>query len=245
MPVIAQVQREFGVHPLRQMREIIAGRMSARKIGSNEYYDLRLFDPEHTQSEKHAFLGQGATNVLNDAMSPNQLVPSRYFVNNKLLYTKLLAKLEIPTTTTQALVSKTIYAGKVKALRDEDALYRFLVESAKYPLFGKPFDGSLSVGSVRIDELRGDRLILANGQSLEVEAFAKEVMQRYPNGFLLQSALSSHEKIASIAGQSTACIRVVTVNDGEQIRPIYAVWKLPAPKAMSGNFWQKKAVCLP
>ena len=238
-PIIAQVQREFGVHPLKQMREIVAGRLSARKIGSNEYYDLRLFDPDRSKDEKSAFLGQGATNVMNDAMNPNQLVPMRYLVNNKLLYTELLAKLGIQTTTTQALVSKSIYAGEVTTLRDASAIKDFLLGAAKYPLFGKPFDGSLSIGSVRIKALEGGRLELTNGRSLDIEDFANEVIQRYPNGYLVQSALQSHAKIAEIAGQATACIRIVTVNDGEEIRPLYAVWKLPAPQAMSDNFWQK------
>lgn len=238
VPVIAQVQRDYGVHPLRQIREILAGRWSARRVGSNEYYDLRLFDPEYSQAEKQAFLGQGAVNVLNDAMNPGPLVPLRNLLNNKLLYTALLAKLGLRTTHTQALVSQSTYAGEVPTLRDSESIQGFLRDQARYPLFGKPIDGSLSAGSVRITSKTGEDLHLANGTTKTITAFADEVMQRYPNGFLFQSALSSHDRIAEMAGPSTACVRVVTVNDGAGIRPAYAVWKLPAPQAMSDNFWQ-------
>lgn len=236
--MIARVTRDHGVHPLRQMREIFAMRGGRQKLGSNEYYSLRLYDPALSKEEKRAFLGQGGTNVLNKLMNPRLAVPTRSFVGNKLLYTQLLQQLGIATAETQAMVSAYLSAGRVRMLRDADALEDFLRGDALYPLFGKPYFGSLSEGSVRIEARDGDTLWLGNGKTCGLASFASEVTTRYKGGFLLQSALDPHVEMARIAGRAIGCVRVLTANDGSGPVPVYAVWKLPAPTAMSDNFWQ-------
>lgn len=237
-PMIARVAKAHGVSPLRQMREIFSMRRGAQKLSGPEYYSLRLFDPSKSSEDKRAFLGQAGVNALNTSMNPPMAVPTRAFVGNKLLYTQLLTQLGIPTAQTQALVSAFRNAGELPVLRDADAVGDFLRTRATYPLFGKPHHGSLSEGSVRIEGCDGDTLRLGNGAQKDVSAFAAEVMERYPGGFLFQKALTPHPDMAHIAGPSIGCVRVVTVNDGNGPKPAYAVWKLPAPDAMSDNFWQ-------
>lgn len=236
--MIAQVMDDHGVHPLRQMREIFAMRGGKQKLGSNEYYSLRLYDPAIPMAQKREFLGQGGTNALNALMNPPIAVPTRSFVGNKLLYTQLLEQLGIPTARTQAMASGHLSAGQVPVLRETDTLAQFLRDRAFYPIFGKPYFGSLSEGSVRIDAWDGDALHLANGKMRDLTDFAAEVMAHYPGGYLLQSALDPHPDMACIAGPAIGCVRVLTANDGSGPKPVYAVWKMPAPAAMSDNFWQ-------
>ncbi len=235
-PVIAQVAKQCGVSPLKQMREIFALRFGARKISGPEYYSLRMFDPD--LAEKSSFVGQVGVNTLNAAMNPPVAVPTRAFVGNKLLYTELLAKLGLGTSTNQALVSTFRSVGALPVLRDAAALAGFLRNDAHYPLFGKPHHGSLSEGSVRLNAIEGDMLSLADGRSLNVDAICKDVMAQYSGGFMLQTALDPHPDMAKIAGMAVGCVRVVTVNDGTGPKAAYALWKLPAPDAMSDNFWQ-------
>ena len=237
-PMIAQVAKEYGVSPFRQMREIFTMRRGAQKLSGPEYYSLRLFDPAKSPEDKRAFLGQAGVNALNASMNPPVAVPTRAFVGNKLLYTQLLTQLGIATPKTQALVSGFRDAGQLPVLRDAAAVATFLRNDATYPLFGKPHHGSLSEGSVRIASRKGDGLRLGNGKVLNVETFAAEVMERFPGGFLFQDALSPDPDMAMIAGAAVGCVRVVTANDGGGPKPAYAVWKLPAPDAMSDNFWQ-------
>ena len=237
-PIIAQVAKTYGVSPLRQMRDIFSMRRGVQKLSGPEYYSLRLFDPARPDAEKRAFLGQAGVNAINARMNPPVAVATRAFVGNKLLYTQLLAQLGIPTAKTQALVSKYRAAGQLPVLRDADAISVYLRDDAIYPLFGKPHHGSLSEGSVRIDARDEDMLRLGNGITQNIDTFAGEVMDRYPGGFLFQSALSPDPLMARIAGPAIGCVRVVTVNDGTGPMPAYAVWKMPAPTAMSDNFWQ-------
>lgn len=237
-PMIAQVAKAYGVSPLRQMRDIFSMRRGVQKLSGPEYYSMRLFDPAKTDAEKRAFLGQAGVNAINARMNPPVAVATRAFVGNKLLYTQLLAQLGIPTAKTQALVSKFRDAGQLPVLRDADAISAYLLDDAVYPLFGKPHHGSLSEGSVRIDARDEDMLRLGNGITQNIDTFAEEVMDRYPGGFLFQSALVPDPVMARIAGPAIGCVRVVTVNDGTGPKPAYAVWKMPAPAAMSDNFWQ-------
>jgi len=237
-PVIAQVAKAYGVSPFRQMRDIFSMRRGAQKLSGPEYYSLRLFDPAKSATDKRAFLGQAGVNALNTSMNPPVAVPTRAFVGNKLLYTQLLTQLGIASARTQALVSGFRDAGRLPVLRDASAVAAFLRDDAIYPLFGKPHHGSLSEGSVRIQARDGDNLRLGNGNSLSIETFVGEVMERYPGGFLFQDALKPDPVMARIAGAAIGCVRVVTTNDGSGPKPAYAVWKLPAPDAMSDNFWQ-------
>lgn len=237
--VIAQVAKTYGVSPLRQMRDIFSMRGGVQKIAGPEYYALRLFDPATPVEEKRAFLGQAGINALNTAMNPPVAVPTRAFVGNKLLYTQLLTQLGLPTARTQALVSGFREAGRMTVLRSAEAISDFLRRDATYPLFGKPHHGSLSEGSVRIAARDDDMIRLGNGVTQNIDTFAAEVMERYRGGFLFQDALDPDPAMAEIAGGAIGCVRVVTTNDGSGPKPAYAVWKLPAPAAMSDNFWQE------
>ncbi|MEM6759252.1 MAG: sugar-transfer associated ATP-grasp domain-containing protein [Pseudomonadota bacterium] len=237
-PVIVQVAKAFGVSPMRQLRESWSMRGGAQKLGSNEYYALRLFHPDMTAAEKRAFAGQKGINALNARLNPPKAVPTRAFVGNKLLYTQLLTQLGLATAETQALVSTHRTAGALRVLRDARALIAFLQHDARFPIFGKPHHGSLSEGTIRINGCKDGEVQIANGTSRSVIEFADEVMTRYPGGFLLQSAIEPHPQMADIAGPAVGCVRVVTVNDGTGPEVAYTCWKLPAPQAMSDNFWQ-------
>ena len=236
--VIAQVAKDFGVHPLRQMKHILSMRMGAQKLGSNEYYDLRIFDPVHDRKARKAFLGQGGINALNLAMNPDSLMETKNFVGNKMAYTHHLNESGIASTVTQAFVSADVDSELDIVLKNATVLEAFMREKAEYPVFGKPLGGSLSVGSVRIDGIDGDLLQLGNGHTIEVDQFARDVMRVYPDGYLLQTALAPHKDMARVAGDAVGSLRIVTTNTGDGATPTYALWKIPAPKAMSDNFWQ-------
>ncbi|MEL7092601.1 MAG: sugar-transfer associated ATP-grasp domain-containing protein [Pseudomonadota bacterium] len=237
-PVIVQVAKAFSVSPIRQMRESWSMKGGAQKLGSNEYYSLRLFHPEMPVAEKRAFAGQKGINALNARLNPPKAVPTRAFVGNKLLYTQLLSQLGLATAETQALVSTHRHAGNMRVLRDARALIAFLQHDARFPIFGKPHHGSLSEGSVRITGCKDGQVYIADGTTRSVIDFADEVMARYPGGFILQTALDPHPQMAEVAGPAVGCVRVVTVNDGTGPEVAYTCWKLPAPRAMSDNFWQ-------
>lgn len=237
--VISQVANSFGVHPLRQLKDILMMRMGAQKLGSNEYYDLQIFDPAYDKKAKREFLGQGGINALNLAINPDTLMKTKNIVGNKLVYTGHLKTAGIPTTKTQAFISTTVMSDQDFVLSDFDTVVAFMREKAVFPIFGKPLGGSLSVGAVRIDKMEGDTLHLRGGGTVSVDRFATDILRVYADGYLLQSALIPHEDILKITGDVIGALRIVTTHDGTGIKPAYAVWKIPAPSAISDNSWQE------
>lgn len=237
--MIARVANDYSVHPLKQLKEIFSMRFGAQKLSANEYYDLGIFDPKRSKADKKAFLGQGGINAMNLAINPDTLMETKNFVGNKLVYTAKLEDQGLATTETQAFVTTEFEKEDPFVLQDAESIADFMRNKAKYPLFGKPLGGSLSVGSVRFEALEGDELRLATGQLVTVEKFAEDVLRNFPDGYLLQTALVSHPTLQKVSGTAIGCIRVVTTHDGTKAKPAYAVWKIPGPTAMSDNFWQE------
>lgn len=236
--LIAQVSAEYGVHPLKQLAQIVGMRLGTQKLSAHEYYDLRLFDPVRTGAERKAFLGQGGINALNRAINPDSVLKTKNFVGNKLVYTAHLNANGIATTETQAFVTTQYASDAALVVKDAASLVAFMKSQAVYPLFCKPQGGSLSVGSVRIDRIDGDTLHLGTGRTVSVAQFANDVLRVYPDGYLIQSAIVPHNDLQPVTGKAVGCVRIVTAIDGNVAKPVYAVWKIPAPNAMSDNSWQ-------
>lgn len=242
---IVEVARRHGVSPLRQLREMIQLNLGPGRLDQHEYYASGLYDPALSLEEKKAYVGERSSRKLNDRMSPMALTMIRPFVANKAMYTALIRQLGFRTTTTQALVSTRRRLGNIPALASAAELRGFLLNDAQYPLFGKPENSSGSYGSVRLDRIESEDLVLGDGRRVPLDAFCTEIFAEYPEGYLLQSALDQHKTLSDIAGISIGTMRVVTVREDWTPRQLYALWKVPSPEAMSDNFWQAGSMIAP
>ncbi|THH36266.1 hypothetical protein E4Z66_13360 [Aliishimia ponticola] len=237
---MVRIAREYGVSPLRQMREIFGLRYGPGKLAAHEYVSTGAFRPDFSTEQKREFVGRTGSYDLNVAASPMKLTVSRGFVRDKVLYTQLLRSLGLPATETQAVIHSARHLGDIPALRQPRDVADFLRTRATYPLFGKPVEGSGSVGSVLIMSVDQEAglLHLGNGKRVDLGAFSQEVISEYPEGFLLQSAIEQHETLANVTGAAVGTLRVVTLRDADGIAPLYTIWKIPSPRAMSDNYWQ-------
>ncbi|MDG1472704.1 MAG: sugar-transfer associated ATP-grasp domain-containing protein [Ascidiaceihabitans sp.] len=237
-PAIVQVAKEFGVSPIKQLRQSLALRLGKNKLTAKDYYAYGLYDPAMSAEARREYVGITSNIALNARLSPRAAVPTAAFVGNKVLYTSMLRQLGIATTETLAVASTHRHFGTLPTLRDAEAIKTFLKDASNYPVFGKPAHGSESVGSVLLISCNGTTLTLGNGKTVDLEGFCKEVTAKYAGGYLFQKALVQHETLANITGKAIGCVRIVTAMDGEAPRPVYSVWKIPAANAMSDNFWQ-------
>lgn len=237
---LIRIAREFGVSPLRQMREMWRLRRGPGKLSAQEYVSTGAFRPCFDAQTKQEFVGREGSYRLNITPNDHRLTVSRGFVRDKILYTQLLRSLGLPATQTQALVHGTRHVGDMPVLRVPEDVMAFLLARAKFPLFGKPVEGSGSVGSVLIlsVDTKTGMLRLGNGRDMDMDAFAHEIIADYPEGFLFQSAIEQHETLDSVTGTAVGTLRVVTTRHAEGIRPLYTLWKIPSPRAMSDNYWQ-------
>ncbi len=238
--LIIDVARKHKVSPFRQLREMVSLNLGRGRLATHEYYSSGCFSPELSPAQKRQFVGNKANFKLNTRLSPLKTTPCRAFIRDKVLYSALLAELGIRTTRTQAVALGRKSYGQIPVLKTVDEIRTFLLETAEYPLFGKPVEGSKSVGSTYIESIDRDSgtLSLADGRTVEVTQFAQEVADTFNDGFILQSAVIQHPALQRIAGKAVGTLRVVTLRDEKGISPLYAAWKIPSPTAMSDNFWQ-------
>lgn len=236
-----EVARKYGVSPLKQMREFTALRFGATKLGSNEYYAARLFRDDLSSAEKREFVGEKSNRELNDRLSPDDIARRNDFLRDKVLVSALLEKLGLRATRAQAVFSLERGFGALLTLRSADEVAEFLKSKAKYPIFAKPISGSKSVGSALLAKFDPETSIvtLGNGRTGNVYRLAEEIVRDYPRGFVFEAAVTQHKDVTKLIGKALGCLRVVTVMDEGAPRVLYALWKIPAPDAMSDNFWQK------
>lgn len=237
-PVIVEVARKHGVSPLRQLKEMVLLNRGKCRLASHEYYGAGLFDPAIPMAQKREYVGVNGSYDLNVFMSPPKLTGARFFVQDKVVYTALLEQLGFLTTKTQAVAQADRTFGNIRTLSTPAQIKTYLTEQAEYPVFAKPARGTGSFGSALLSGVEGDQLVLGNGRHIALDAFCAEILQDYPDGFLFQSALVQHPAMTDLAGSAIGTIRVVTVRDSDTPRMLYALWKIPSPKAMSDNFWQ-------
>lgn len=238
---IVDIAKRHGVSPLRQLREMAALRFARGKLDGHEYYTTGAFRPGQTMEQKKEYVGHASSFAVNEACSPLKLTEIRSFIRDKVAYSELLHQYGLPATETQAVLSPARFFGRIPTLRNGEDAKAFLRNDARYPLFAKPVEGRESVGSVRIDSIGADgrELHLGNGKVVPLDAFVAEIVADYPEGYIFQTAVHQHPDLTAITGPVIGTMRYITLWDGDWPRLLYAVWKIPSPRAMSDNYWQK------
>ncbi|MEM8732470.1 MAG: sugar-transfer associated ATP-grasp domain-containing protein [Pseudomonadota bacterium] len=242
---IVAVARKYGVSPFRQMREMFWTAFGRGRLPLSDYYNCGLYDPAIPMEQKREYVANKGSYLINKGLSPDRLCAERGFVANKVFFTALIHQLGFRTTVTQAVVSTRGHFGNVPHLANAGDIAGFLREQAQYPLFAKPLDYSGSFGSAMIERVEGDDIVLSNGTRLALAQFCAEVMEEYGQGFVFQDAITQHPELSDIIGRAIGTVRLVTIRDTAVPRPFYALWKIPAPKAMSDNFWQDGSMIAP
>ncbi|MFK7874299.1 MAG: sugar-transfer associated ATP-grasp domain-containing protein [Paracoccaceae bacterium] len=237
---LVKIAREYGVSPMRQLREMIALNRGPGKLALHEYVSTGAFDPDIAMADKKQYVGRTGSYLLNKAANNFDLTVSRGFVRDKALFTQLLHSVGIAATKTQALIHPQRGLGTIPCLKGREDVVDFLASRAVFPIFGKPVEGSGSIGSSLIQSVDASqgRLRLGNGQDVDLNAFAQELIADYPEGFILQSAIDQHSDLTRVIGTAIGTLRVVTLRDHTGIKPLYTLWKIPSPDAMSDNYWQ-------
>lgn len=237
-PKIVDVARRYRVSPFRQLKEMILLNRGPGRIASHEYYSIGLYDPAISWREKREYVGVMGSFRLNSQLSPSDLTRVRAFVRDKVMYAALLNDLGFAVPRTQAVAQQGRLFGRIPALASPAEIREFLLTQAEFPVFAKPASGSGSFGSALLAGVQDGALLLGDGRRIGLDDFCDEILQDYSDGFLFQSALVQHPAMSEVAGNAIGTVRVVTVRDQIQPRPLYALWKLPSPSAMSDNFWQ-------
>ncbi len=237
---IVEVARKYGVSPFKQFSQMLRLWAGKNRVEFNQYYNNAIYRTDLSADEKREFVGERGSRLLNDRLSPRSVTELRAFVRDKVFYGAMMDQLGFATPHIQAVASHSRDYGALLTLTEVPEIEEFLMNTARYPLFVKPEQGSGSVGSALILDLdKATReLVLSNGTRIDLRAFATEALEDYAEGLLFQDAVNQHSAMTKAAGRAVGSIRVVTVIAEDTPEVLYTLWKIPSPKAMSDNYWQ-------
>jgi len=109
-----------------------------------------------------------------------------------------------------------------------------------YPIFGKPTDSRCSLGVAHLQryDRDTDHLVTKLGRSVPVAEFMEQVEQFAQGGYLFQTRLEPHPKIAELVGDQLSTVRMFVLVDDEGATLLRASWKIPSGESVADNFWR-------
>ena len=231
-------------------REIISLSFGQTKLSDYEYFKFRLYDNKlYSREQKREFIGNRLTRKLQLDMIFDRSSPVLPIIKHKLFMERLLNGFGFPTTNTIACYADPdafATMGNMKLLRDQTDLSNFL-KTTKYPIFGKPMIGSLSLGAAGFEkyDLRSQQIILSDKSKMSLETLHQQIDKNYRStGYLFQRKIIMHPDLQRFTGNAVGCFRVVCCKTPDGIRLLYALWKIPMPGSMADNFWRKSRFAL-
>jgi len=227
MQIVAKTKN---VSTTKQLREMIGLRYGPGKLAPHEYYRFRAYDPTLSRDKKRAFVGANAGRALNQSLSASANYASSYVLDDKGVFLSLMAATGLPVTHTQAFFSKTRLIDRWLQLHSADEISTFLKTKARYPIYGKPSDGSHSLGSILIEGIDSDGTLrlLHNAPGPHVDALAAEIAANFATGYFFQDRHVLSKNARQLCPDAFGSLRVVTIL-GEDNRPelLYSIWRAP------------------
>lgn len=219
------------------VRDVAKLTWSKTKLRGDEYFLFQLFDDARFPMEaKQTFIGATFMARLNIAcMNPWPDVSA-----DKPTLTAVLRGHDFAVPETQGLRHKYRSFPGAEKLTSRDEVAKFLREKARYPLFGKPIShvGSIAVVDITRYDADTDSLVMSNDTTQTVDSFADTIEEFADKGYLFQSRLVPHPKVAEIVGDRIATCRMFVLVDDEGPVLLRAAWKLPAGDSLADNFWR-------
>jgi Sugar-transfer associated ATP-grasp len=229
---LAMAAQTKGVSQFALAGEIIRRRVGRQKLTYNEYFQFGLYRPDLADTDRDAFASDTESMNVNNALRPQGPLALGGFFADKSLMDLVLRGAGLPRAETLAVSRATPAQLPYPVLMGADQIAAFLASKDRLPVFGKPVDGSRSIGAASFVALDGDRLVLGDGTQASLRALAEEIARDYPKGYIFQSLLRPHPEMERLTGPVVGTLRVVTLRTKAGPAPLYSVLKLPGPGAM-------------
>ncbi|HYM02458.1 MAG TPA: sugar-transfer associated ATP-grasp domain-containing protein [Stellaceae bacterium] len=238
-PALRKLAAESGSSYFKVLREYMRLAMGPGQLSFPEYMVLRAIQSEFPPTaETKAFVGiKAARTIWAQANFRSEFYE---ILNSKIASTALLAAYGLPTIPTLALYCTRAGVASPTLMRTEEALREFLTDERNYPLFGKPLDGEMSLGSASLAAYRrtDDRVIDIAGKTIALGDYIADLTKHYGGGYLFQRRVSPHTMVRDICGDRLATVRVLTILSEGKPRILRACWKIPAGENGADNFWR-------
>ncbi len=241
--MLTKAKRDTGRSTLSIAKEMGKFVLGEAKLTGDQYFAWRIYeDDRFTREQKAAFIGAARSRRINHVINDAEHI--LLFVDNKMLFGATLTASGIPYPAPHAVFSKARLPRGLGWLSNAQEVAEFLRSTDVYPLFGKPIEGNASrsagVISIQRYDAETDCIIRHDETSVPVETFASEIEEYFSTGsYLFQERIFPHPDIEAACGSGLGTVRIVTVSEDRDIKPLYAAWKITATDAVADNFWRK------
>ncbi len=229
LDALRYVQAEHGVSAARQLWEIARLGRGRSKLQPTEYYSSGLYRRSMSWQEKTCYLGEASNYSFNYALQPRDLSTHRSMMHDKIFAAFVLQAMGYPTSNTLAVYGIDKRYGAFPQIGSREGLIAALANPPESGLFGKPVFSFQGIGSVSIieREASGD-LRLFDEQRTSPEALADEIMQKFPDGYILQERIHMHADLVAAMGGAVGSLRICTIHSESGPEVLYSVLRLPA-----------------
>ena len=206
-------------------------------LSAKDIADLNLSDEQlYPCADKSSFIGRQAAEKI--WFRANFRLDSIGFAQNKFAADHLFGAHGIPVPKTILLFHEDAGLPGPGLCRDLADLVLFLRDPKHYPFFGKPVNGSQSIGAFSADgyEPHSDFVLLTNGSRLSLQEAAGFIWTHGRAGYLIQHRIIPHAVTRQLCGQRLACVRILTGRVNGKTDILRACWKIPGAANIADNF---------
>jgi Sugar-transfer associated ATP-grasp len=238
-PALLKIAAASKIGPLKIVRDYVNLAFGAGKISFKDYIRLRLFDNAFWQGVDRATV-VGQRRGFRIQQTINYRTDWWGMIDNKIASCSYLGACGLPTIPILALYCENLKTDAV-VLCDEQALKKLLTQETNYPLFGKPLEGTQSLGSIGLQRYLPlqKSLELHDGRVVPVDAFINHVRTHYSTGYLFQKFVLPHAAIRALCGDRLSTVRIITLTNETGPNIFRACWKIPARKNTADNYWRR------
>lgn len=205
-----------------------------RGLEPKDYYLYGLSRPGLSADERRAYLSIREVVAFNRSLNRPELHTQDKLVNDKMLCQLLFEQCAVPMPRLLAHASAHFRFPAPATLTTAEAVLEFLRAPGALPCFGKPVHGSRGIGAASLVDISedGETLTLGDGREVPAAALAHELLATYPEGYIFQELLRHGPELAAVIGAGCATLRIVTVQTGDGVRPLYAAMRIPSAGSM-------------
>lgn len=206
--------------------DLLRATFGPRRLTAAEFFQQGGW--QGTAKERAACIGLANNLKLNRSLTAKGPLGAWGLMTDKFAVSNYLAAHGIPVPELRAVFATEGNFPGVPRLSNARDLADWLEDGRHLPVFGKPNDGSMSLGAVPV-MVGQDGMVDIGGRQVHPAALAHEVASLFPRGWLLQEQLRQPPEIEAMIGPAIGSVRVVTLweEDGPQV--LYAIWRHPAP----------------
>ncbi len=185
-----------------QIKDILRLRNFPNCLSKEEYYNLKLY--QLSISEQNTFLGSALEGPI------NYILASPFWfstIRDKLSFYNILKTCKVNTPKIIAIYGTDGQIGTIPTARTASEL-QHLLETLRPPYFGKPSIADVGVGTIRVEGIDKNNLILADGETISISNLVMRITKLNYGNFIFQEMLVNAHSLRNLVGEKLSTVRV-------------------------------------